>query len=301
MSNESKDSEQNKDHYSENNYNKDPFDEVSDVDNNKNKTVIIKQTKESEKDLLSQMNHLSIKKNTKNTNPTYQITINNINNIYQTPTQQTLSSNNISLNEKDFTITNSPIKSSSQLKCDPSDLVVIPENVNSSPKMPKLSKDIFLKFKKPYAFLWSPIPFISTILPFIGHISVCSSNGTIHDFFSSKYISINQINYGSPYKYINLDLKENEMREWDKAIAKADKKYKRKIFSFCGNNSLKYAAFILGTINYNGKSKHSKCDIIKLGMRKSKFFSNCDVIKTYIGFVLIIVCIILIIVLVVLN
>lgn len=298
MSNESKDSEQNKETYSENNYNKDPLNDVIDVDNNKNKTVIIKQTKESEKALLSQMNHLSIKKNSNN--PTYQITINNINNIYQTPTQQTLTSNNISLNEKDFTITNSPIKSSSHLKCEPSDLVVIPEG-KASPSMPKVSKDIYLKYKKPYAFLWSPIPFISTILPFIGHISVCSSNGTIHDFFSSKYISLNQINYGAPYKYINLELKESEMREWDRAIVKADKKYKRKIFSFCGNNSLKYAAFVLGAINYNGKSKHSKCDIIKLGIRKSKFFSNCDVIKTYIGFVLIIVCIILIIILVVLN
>ena len=76
MSNESKDSEQNKETYSENNYNKDPLNDVIDVDKNKNKTVIIKQTKESEKDLLS-MNHLSIKKNTNN--PTYQITINNIN------------------------------------------------------------------------------------------------------------------------------------------------------------------------------------------------------------------------------
>lgn len=297
MSNESKDSEQNRDRYSENNYNKDRLDEAIDVDNTKNKTVIIKQTKESEKDLLSQMNQIA-----KKTKATYQITINTVNNIYQTPTQQTLSSNNISLNEKDFTITNSPIKSSSQLKCEPSDLVAIPENTNSTTvNIPKLSKDIYLKYKKPYALLWSPIPFISTIIPFIGHISVCSSNGTIHDFFSSKYISLNQINYGAPYKYINLDLKESEMIEWDKAIAKADKKYRRKIFSFCGNNSLKYAAFILGSINYNGKSKHSKCDIINLGIRKSKFFSNCDVIKTYIGFILIILCLILIIVLVVLN
>ena len=47
MSKESKDSEQNKETYSENNYNKDPLNDVIDVDNNKSKTEIIKQTKES--------------------------------------------------------------------------------------------------------------------------------------------------------------------------------------------------------------------------------------------------------------
>ena len=109
-------------------------------------------------------------------------------------------------------MTNSPIKSSSKLNKEINDLVPIPEVSNKSKEkkfsIPVSEGSSFLKYKKPYALLWSSIPFISTIFPFLGHISVCSSNGTIHDYFSSKYISIDQLNYGSPAKIINLQLNE---------------------------------------------------------------------------------------------
>lgn len=272
----------------------------------KNKTVIIKASygKESDKDLISNMNKGKLKtKEINNSNkPTFQITINNINNIYQTSTnhshQPTCSSNNLSINEKDFIITNSPIKSSSKLNKEISDLVPIPEGNSKDIRIPIKENSSFLKYKKPYTFLWSSIPFISTIFPFLGHISVCSSNGTIHDYFSSKYISIDQLNYGSPEKIINLELNEGEMIEWDRAIKRSDKKYKRKNFSFCGNNSLKYAGYILSEVNYKGKKKYSKCDIIKLSINKGKYLSKCAIVKTWIGFVLIITCLLLIIILV---
>lgn len=284
------------------------FDDLIPENSPKNKTVIIKTNyeKESDKDLISNMNKGQSKKNEiKNSKkPTFQITINNINNIYHTH-QQTNSSNNLSINEKDLIMTNSPIKSSSKLNKEINDLVPIPEVSNKSKEkkvsIPVSEGSSFLKYKKPYTLLWSSIPFISTIFPFLGHISVCSSNGTIHDYFSSKYISIDQLNYGSPAKIINLQLNEGEMNEWDKAIRKADKKFKRKNFSFCGNNSLKYAGYILNSVNYMGKKKHSKCDIIKLSINKGKYISKCAIVKTYIGFVLIITCLLLIIILVSLN
>ena len=31
----------------------------------------------------------------------------------------------------------------------------------------------------PYCIVWTPIPLISWLLPFVGHMGVCSSKGTI--------------------------------------------------------------------------------------------------------------------------
>ena len=75
-----------------------------------------------------------------------------------------------------------------------------------------------LRYQKPYGILITPIPFISTILPFLGHFSICSSKGNIHDFFSSKYVSINQLNYGKPSKYIILEVSEEEKKRIKKKL-----------------------------------------------------------------------------------
>lgn len=34
----------------------------------------------------------------------------------------------------------------------------------------------------PYCILWSPLPPITWILPFIGHTGIADANGVIHDF-----------------------------------------------------------------------------------------------------------------------
>ncbi len=38
--------------------------------------------------------------------------------------------------------------------------------------------------QQPYtcALVWAPIPLLSWLMPFIGHMGVCCSRGRIHDF-----------------------------------------------------------------------------------------------------------------------
>ena len=48
------------------------------------------------------------------------------------------------------------------------------------------------------------------MLPFIGHTGVCGSNGMIYDFGGDEYVAKNNMTFGSPYKYLKLDIKPNE-------------------------------------------------------------------------------------------
>ena len=50
----------------------------------------------------------------------------------------------------------------------------------------------------PYSIVWTPIPIITWVLPFVGHMGVCSSDGTIHDFAGPYYISVGNLAFGSP-------------------------------------------------------------------------------------------------------
>ncbi len=75
--------------------------------------------------------------------------------------------------------------------------------------MGKKDKDRKLKIdaannRYPYCLVWTPLPMISYILPFlsIGHVGICTSEGVIHDFGGSKFISVDQMSFNDPFKYL---------------------------------------------------------------------------------------------------
>jgi len=58
------------------------------------------------------------------------------------------------------------------------------------------------KARFPVCITWTPIPFISWLLPCIGHTGICTSNGVIHDFAGPYYVSIDDFAFGQCYKYV---------------------------------------------------------------------------------------------------
>lgn len=79
----------------------------------------------------------------------------------------------------------------------------------------------------PYCIVWTPLPGLSCLLPSIGHTGFCTSTGIIHDFAGSCYVSVNDMAFGSPYKYLQLYPNEKEKQEWDNAVAKGDKRFNK--------------------------------------------------------------------------
>ena len=45
----------------------------------------------------------------------------------------------------------------------------------------------------PYAIVWTPLPMISWLLPFIGHMGICDSRGVVYDFAGPYYIGIDSM------------------------------------------------------------------------------------------------------------
>ncbi|CDQ64913.1 unnamed protein product [Oncorhynchus mykiss] len=42
----------------------------------------------------------------------------------------------------------------------------------------------------PYCIVWTPIPVLSWLLPFIGHMGICTSSGIIRDFAGPYFVSV---------------------------------------------------------------------------------------------------------------
>ena len=137
----------------------------------------------------------------------------------------------------------------------------------------------------PYCLVWTPLPLITAIIPCIGHVGICTSDGIIHDFSAPYYVSRDEMAFGNPTKYAILNSNDLiEKNEWDKAIKKGTNKYFRQNYSFCSNNCHSYCAKVLNYMKYKGKSNWNMVSIWWIINTKSKYVSWEKLFQTYIGF-----------------
>jgi len=136
----------------------------------------------------------------------------------------------------------------------------------------------------PYCIVWTPIPLITYLFPSIGHTGIGNSEGIIHDFAGSFFVSIDDFAFGKPTKYLKLDLNERERYEFDRGVEKADNKFNMEEHNLFTNNCHSHVAYVLNQIRYKGKTNYNMVDIWWMLILKGKYISICSFIKTYLGF-----------------
>ena len=157
-------------------------------------------------------------------------------------------------------------------------------------------KEIDLKSSHfPFCIVWTPIPFITYLFPSIGHTGIGTSSGIIHDFAGSFFVSVDDFAFGKPTKYIKLKLSEQEKYNWDRSIEKGDNKYNMEEHNIFINNCHSHVAYVLNQLNYRGKNNYNMISIWWMLIIKGRYVSFCGFFKTYLGFVLIMLVILLII------
>ena len=160
---------------------------------------------------------------------------------------------------------------------------------------PKLKIDLENQ-RYPYCIVWTPIPCITWIIPSIGHAGICSSEGIIYDFAGPYYVSVDNMAFGNPTKYIYLDLSPKEIENYDDAILDGKDDYTEQMYSFCCNNCHSFIARCLNRLKYKGKTNYTMVHVWWMLCIKSKFLSCAKFIQSYIGFFIVVIIIVLIVV-----
>ena len=156
---------------------------------------------------------------------------------------------------------------------------------------PKVKLDM-IKQRYPYCMVWTPLPCFTWIFPSIGHVGICTSKGIIHDFAGPYYVSVDNMAFGNPTKYILLDLNSREFDEYDKAIEEGTRDYNNKCYSFCFNNCHSYVARCLNKLKYKGKTCYTMIHIWWMFCIRGRFLTWNHFFQTYIGFfIFLIICI----------
>eukprot|EP01147_Barroeca_monosierra_P005487 gene5487-8913_t len=85
----------------------------------------------------------------------------------------------------------------------------------------------------PFCIVWTPLPMLSWILPFIGHVGIATSSGVIYDFAGPFFVSVDSMAFGKPTKYWQLDPSRipKGSSEWDVAIINGSEEYRQHMAS----------------------------------------------------------------------
>ncbi|XP_058260817.1 transmembrane protein 222 isoform X2 [Hemibagrus wyckioides] len=84
----------------------------------------------------------------------------------------------------------------------------------------------------PYCIVWTPIPVLSWLFPFIGHMGICTSAGVIRDFAGPYFVSEDNMAFGRPTKYWMLDVSKvyaGGSNAWDTAVRDASEEYRHRM------------------------------------------------------------------------
>lgn len=66
---------------------------------------------------------------------------------------------------------------------------------------PRYTNDVN-KSRFPYSILWTPLPGITALFPFIGHMGITDSRGVCYDFAGPYSIGVDDLAFGKPVIYI---------------------------------------------------------------------------------------------------
>jgi|TARA_B110000208_G_C11596781_1_gene368441 transmembrane protein 222 len=123
----------------------------------------------------------------------------------------------------------------------------------------------------PYCIVWSPLPMITWLCPIIGHMGICDSQGIIWDFAGPYSINRNDMAFGRPTRYLQLDpslikaaleggAKESgeTIKIWDDCVHHSNCHYSKRMHNICCQNCHHHTARALGQMKYRGTSHWSQ-------------------------------------------
>ncbi|KAK6965124.1 transmembrane protein 222 [Biomphalaria glabrata] len=140
----------------------------------------------------------------------------------------------------------------------------------------------------PHCIVWTPIPCLTWLLPIIGHMGICTSTGVIRDFAGPYYVSEDDMAFGKPVKYWQLDLLKarNGKESWDMGVADASEEYKHRMHNLCCDNCHSHVAMALNLMNYNGSSNWNMIKLCFLMLLHGKYISFWGIVKTWLPFLI---------------
>ncbi|XP_010262156.1 PREDICTED: protein REVERSION-TO-ETHYLENE SENSITIVITY1-like [Nelumbo nucifera] len=162
--------------------------------------------------------------------------------------------------------------------------------------------------KFPCCIVWTPLPVVSWLAPFIGHVGICREDGAIIGFAGSNSVNIDSFAYGGPARYLQLDreqccfppnlaghtckhgywhVEHGTAITWDDALHSSMHHFENKSFNLFVCNSHSFVANCLNRLCYGGSLGWNMVNVGVLILLKGRWVDWKSVIRSFFPFALV--------------
>ncbi|KMS95586.1 hypothetical protein BVRB_007020 [Beta vulgaris subsp. vulgaris] len=162
------------------------------------------------------------------------------------------------------------------------------------------------KSKFPCCLVWTPLPVVSWLAPFIGHVGICREDGSILDFSGSNLVNVDNFAFGAVARYYQLDRRQcclppNLSRHiceqryihhefgtaisWDDALGLSMRHYENKSYNLFTCNCHSFGANCLNRLCYGGSMSWNMINIAALVLYKGQWVDGMSVLRSFLPFV----------------
>ncbi|XP_020239342.1 protein REVERSION-TO-ETHYLENE SENSITIVITY1 [Cajanus cajan] len=162
--------------------------------------------------------------------------------------------------------------------------------------------------KFPCCLVWNPLPVVSWLAPFIGHVGICREDGVVLDFSGSYTVNVDDFAFGSVAKYVQLDRKQcclppnpsahtckqgyrhseyGTAITWDDAIQSSVREYESKTHNTFTCNCHSFVANCLNRMSYGGSMKWNMVNVGAMLLFKGHWVGIRAIIRAFLPFVVV--------------
>eukprot|EP01134_Creolimax_fragrantissima_P002022 CFRG2022T1 len=134
----------------------------------------------------------------------------------------------------------------------------------------------------PYCIVLTPLPVISWFLPFIGHTGIANSIGVIHDFSGSFMVNEDDMAFGSPTRYIQLDPAKVQSLTftYNESVRSVSADFNQKQHNLFCQNCHSHVACCLNRMIYDGKDDWNMVKVAWWFVKEGQFVGRMAILKT---------------------
>ncbi|XP_022984318.1 protein RTE1-HOMOLOG [Cucurbita maxima] len=154
----------------------------------------------------------------------------------------------------------------------------------------------------PCCIVWTPLPVISWLVPFIGHIGIGREDGVILDFAGPNFVCVDNFTFGAVVRYLQInsdkcccivtrrseedEFREGEISTWDDALRRSTQEFQHRSYNLLTCNCHSFVANNLNRLGFR-TGGWNVVNLAALIFLKGRWVSKGAVIRTLLPFVVV--------------
>ncbi|OVA08709.1 Protein of unknown function DUF778 [Macleaya cordata] len=176
--------------------------------------------------------------------------------------------------------------------------------------MPRIMQIDPKRSRFPCCIVWCPLPILSWLVPFIGHIGIGREDGVILDFAGPNFVCVDNFAFGAVSRYIQISKEKccispsvaehesqigydqsehrREIMTWDDAIRKSTQEFQHRSYNLFTCNCHSFVAHNLNRLGYGGGlCRWNVVNLAVLIFLKGQWVSKAAIVRSFLPFVIV--------------